>query len=263
MTSGSLKGMAPRHEAGKKGTPSRGGVAAERKSASSSNADKSVDAAIQRKASSDSGKLLNQLAYDKLKHLIITMAFRPGEYVNEAHISKTLKIGRTPVHQALNRLKHEGMVEVIPRKGVIVKAVSLNEIMEVIEVRLVNEAYCARLAASRAEDAEIAAMEAVLDEADEAVAASDVERQMMLDRHYHGLLAKAAKNEVLAELLQGLHDRSLRFWFISLRDRAHHVAVQAQHRAILAAVKARDPDAAGELISEHIQSFRQNIARFL
>jgi GntR family transcriptional regulator, rspAB operon transcriptional repressor len=255
--------LARKQGAGRKGNSSRGKVPANRNSAGSPNADTSAESSSQRKDSLGSGKLLNQLAYDKLKHLIITMAFRPGEYVNEAHISKTLRIGRTPVHQALNRLKHEGMVDVIPRKGVIVKAVSLNEILEVVEVRLVNETYCARLAASRAENAEIVAMEATLDEADEAVAASDVERQMMLDRHFHGLLAKAAKNEVLAELLQGLHDRSLRFWFISLRDRAHHVAVQAEHRAILAAVKARDPDAASAAISKHIQSFRMNVARFL
>jgi GntR family transcriptional regulator, rspAB operon transcriptional repressor len=257
MTTKASRRLADIRGTDRQGASPRGSVGAKRQSAGSAEAPQGG------KTSRDSGKLLNQLAYDKLKHLIITMAFRPGEYVNEAHISKTLKIGRTPVHQALNRLKHEGMVEVIPRKGVIVKAVSLNEIMEVIEVRLVNEAYCARLAASRAEDAEIVAMESLLDEADEAVAASDVERQMMLDRHFHGLLAKAAKNEVLAELLQGLHDRSLRFWFISLRDRAHHVAVQAEHRAILAAVKARDPEAASAAISEHIQSFRKNIARFL
>ena len=55
-----------------------------------------------------------------------------------------LKIGRTPVHQALDRLMIEGMVEVIPRKGVIVKPVSLNEVLQIIEARLINEAVMAR-----------------------------------------------------------------------------------------------------------------------
>jgi DNA-binding GntR family transcriptional regulator len=61
------------------------------------------------------------------------------EYINEAYISNMLGIGRTPVHQAFDRLMLEGMVGVIPRKGVIVKPVSLDEIMQIVEVRLLNE----------------------------------------------------------------------------------------------------------------------------
>lgn len=206
-------------------------------------------------------KPLHVLAYEKIKNQIITLHFRPGEYLNEAQVSKSLKIGRTPVHQALNRLMIEGMVAVIPRKGVIVKGVSLNDVMEIIDVRLINETYCARLAAARADDRDIAAMARILDEADKAVAASDVERQMMLDSDFHGTLSRAAKNEVLADLMRSLHDRSLRFWFISLRDASHHQAVMDQHRAILEAIRARDPDAASAAVRDHIESFRRNVAR--
>src|SRR6266849_7948115 len=90
---------------------------------------------------------LRDAAYDAIKHRIITCAFRPGEYINELQLSSMLKIGRTPVHQALDRLMMEGMVEVIPRKGVIVKPVSLHDVMQMIDVRLINETQCARLAA--------------------------------------------------------------------------------------------------------------------
>src|SRR5712672_2921568 len=76
---------------------------------------------------------LRDAAYDAIKHRIITCAFKPGEYINELQLSSILKIGRTPVHQALDRLMIEGMVEVIPRKGVIVKPVSLNEVLKIIE----------------------------------------------------------------------------------------------------------------------------------
>src|SRR5262245_40892958 len=85
---------------------------------------------------------LRDAAYDAIKHRIITCAFRPGEYINELQLSSMLKIGRTPVHQALDRLMIEGLVDVIPRKGVIVRPVSLNEVLQIIETRLVNETYC-------------------------------------------------------------------------------------------------------------------------
>lgn len=217
-----------------------------------------------RKAAAEAIKTpLHLQAYEKLKHEIITMRFRPGEYLNEAQVSKIFKIGRTPIHQAFNRLMLEGMVEVIPRRGIIVTGISLNQVMDIIDVRLVNETYCARLAAARAEQSDILDMERILSEADAAVAASDVERQMMLDREFHCTLSRAAKNTVLADLMANLHDQSLRFWFVSLRDRPHHVAVRDQHRTILEAVRARDPDAAGAAIRDHIESFRKNVARFL
>jgi DNA-binding transcriptional MocR family regulator len=90
---------------------------------------------------------LRNKAYEAIKHRIITCAFKPGEYINELQLSSVHKIGRTPVHQALDRLMVEGLVQVIPRKGVIVKPVSLNEVLQIIEVRLINEPFLARLAA--------------------------------------------------------------------------------------------------------------------
>lgn len=204
---------------------------------------------------------LHSQAYEKIKHEIITLRFRPGEYLNEAQVSKLLRIGRTPVHQALNRLMLEGMVEVIPRKGVIVKAVSLNDVLEMIDVRIINEMYCARLAVARADESNVAELTRILDESEKTVTTSDTVRQMMLDRDFHSTLARAAKNAVLAECIRTLHDRSLRFWFISLRDPVHHVAVKEEHRAILDAIKAHDPDAAADAVRNHIESFRTNVMR--
>src|SRR5580692_229521 len=105
---------------------------------------------------------LRDAAYEAIKHRIITCAFRPGEYINELQLSALLNIGRTPVHQALDRLMIEGMVEVIPRKGVIVKPVSLNEVLQIIEVRLINEPFGARLAAEHANDTDLAELGDVL-----------------------------------------------------------------------------------------------------
>jgi DNA-binding GntR family transcriptional regulator len=209
------------------------------------------------------GKALHLQAYEQLKHHIFTLHFKPGEYLNEAHLSKVLKLGRTPIHQALSRLALEGMVQVIPRKGIIVKGVSLNDVMEIIEVRLVNEMCCARLAATRREQRDIDEMKRVLAEARNENAVLDVERQMMLDRDFHLALSSAAKNQVLADILTTLHDHSLRFWFISLREREHHAAVQDQHQAILDAIIAQDPGAASKAIQNHIESFRKNVARLL
>jgi len=206
---------------------------------------------------------LRDAAYEAIKHRIITCAFKPGEYINELQLSSILKIGRTPVHQALDRLNIEGMVEVIPRKGVIVKPVSLNEVMQIIEVRLINEPQAARLAAEHASDADLVSLEDVLKRAKHWGSVRNVEKMMLLDREFHLLIARAAKNDVLTELLRSLHERSLRFWFISLNAPKQYERVLDEHGAILSAIQRRDPDKADAAMRAHIQSFRANVSQFL
>jgi len=206
---------------------------------------------------------LREVAYEAIKHRIITCAFRPGEYINELQLSALLKIGRTPVHQALDRLMVEGMVEVIPRKGVIVKPVSLNEVLQIIEVRLINEPYGARLAAEHADNADLAELADVLTRTEHWASLRNIENMMLLDREFHLLIARAAKNNVLGELLRSLHERSLRFWFISLNAPRQYQSVHREHNAILSAIRQRDPDKAETAMRGHIESFRANVSQFL
>ena len=72
-------------------------------------------------------------AYEDIKEKIITLYFLPGQYLNEAAISGLLQVGRTPVHQALQRLELEGLVEIMPRKGVVVLPDSISEIIKILE----------------------------------------------------------------------------------------------------------------------------------
>jgi len=206
---------------------------------------------------------LRDLAYEAIKHRIITCAFKPGEYVNEAHVSAGLGLGRTPVHQAIDRLMLEGMVEVIPRKGVIVKPVSRDEGMQIIETRLIVEPQGVRLAAERADETDIAALSDTLARAQQWTAVRNVEQMMLLDREFHLVLARAARNDVFADILRRLHERSLRFWFISLTAPDHHETVQQEHRVILQAIRDRDLAAAETAMRDHITSFRKNVARYL
>lgn len=205
---------------------------------------------------------LRERAYDAAKRLIITCALKPGEYVNELQLSEMLKIGRTPVHEALNRLMLEGLVEIIPRKGVIVKPISLNDVLHVIEVRLINECYCARLAADRASDQDIADLRNILERAPQWIAKRDVENLMLIDHEFHLTIARAARNDVVTDFVRSLHERSLRFWFVSLHEPGQHQVVHKQHQDVFDAIRNRDPDLAEAAMRRHIEAFRTNICRF-
>ena len=202
---------------------------------------------------------LLETAYEKIKQQITACEFRPGDYLNEAELSERLGIGRTPVHQAIDRLMIEGLVQVMPRKGIIVTPVSLDDVLQTIEVRLLNECHCARLAAERASESEVRTLDDILARAEAELSRRDAERLMRLDREFHGAIAQISRNGVLADILGRLHDKSLRFWILSLNTPGHHARVHTQHLAILDAIRAHDPLAAEQTMRDHIEDFRRNL----
>lgn len=201
-------------------------------------------------------------AYDAIKHRITTVAYAPGAALNEMQVSEELGIGRTPVHQALHRLAQEGLVDVLPRKGVMVRPVSLDEIAHIIEVRLVNEPYCAAQAARRATQASLEEPKKILEAAQfELDIGNGVGELMRLDRRFHAWISATAGNPVLAEIVKQLQDRAARFWFLSLSESEHPWRVQEEHTEILRAIAARDETRAAEKARIHIESFRNTILR--
>ncbi|HWW47321.1 MAG TPA: GntR family transcriptional regulator [Xanthobacteraceae bacterium] len=204
---------------------------------------------------------LKEQAYEAIKHRIITCAFKPGEELSENAVAAMLNFGRTPVHQAFDRLHTEGLVNVQPRKGIVVRPIDLGEVIDIIETRILNEAYAARLAAERASSAEIVAIRDALARSEKVTQEGNVEGMMLLDREFHRLIARAANNFALSDILLRLHERSLRLWFMSLADTQHQASVQDQHREICEAISHRDPDAADAAMREHINSFRRNVLK--
>ncbi len=178
---------------------------------------------------------LREQAYLEIKRRINRLEYRPGAYLNEAQISRQLKIGRTPVHQAVNRLMLEGLVQVMPRKGVVVQSISLEQVLNILKARLVSEPYCTGLAAERATSQEIARMQDLLASAGPLIPARDREKLMNLDRAFHRLISDTAHNSVVAGILTMLHERSLRFWFIAFGDDLQLRRINDEHHAVLAA----------------------------
>ncbi|MEQ1935422.1 MAG: GntR family transcriptional regulator [Fimbriimonadaceae bacterium] len=202
---------------------------------------------------------LRDVAYEEIKRRIITLAYQPGAYVNEAQICQDLGIGRTPVHMALERLANDGMIDILPRKGAIVRSVSLDEINSIIEARLFNEPAAARLAAERA--TEVERLKVIAKEAHSRTHRRDIEGLMQLDRDFHSTIADATRNRVLAQILKSLHERALRLWFISLSDKKRQEKVADEHDDILAAIASKNGDRAERVMREHIVSFSQVISR--
>lgn len=198
---------------------------------------------------------LSEEAYRTLKWKILRMELAPGSFLNELELASSTGFGRSPIHQALHRLQHDGLVEIRPRKGVLVRTWSPQHIRDLIETRVPVEVAAVRLAAERATDAEIKSMQALLATGPRMIAESDRDGLLRLDQEFHRLLVTASRNPVLAEVAKSLHQRSTLLWFVPISDKQEYEVVQAQHEGILAAVRARDPAAAAAAMRAHLTGF--------
>jgi len=215
----------------------------------------------ERAVNEESGLSLNEQAYRRFKQALVTLSYKPGEYLNTAQVMNDLAMGRTPINQAIHRLSNEGLLQIIPRKGVMVSPLSVDDALELIEVRLANEMLCMRLASSRISAQDIASLEAINQQIEVATQQRDRDGMMLLDNQFHQQLAKIAGNKMLMDILSVLHAQAQRFWASSLSKEGHMQEVIEEHRAIINALAAQDAQAAADAAEVHILSFRHALLR--
>src|ERR1700681_2417408 len=97
--------------------------------------------------SADSARSQSEEAYLRIRERIVSLDMRPGSVVNESRLREELKIGRTPIREALQRLARESLVRSVPHRGTFVTDVNITDLARITEVRVVLEAHAARLAA--------------------------------------------------------------------------------------------------------------------
>lgn len=200
---------------------------------------------------------LNELAYLRFKQQLITLRYKPGEYLNTAQVMGDLQMGRTPINQAIHRLATEGLLQIIPRKGVMVSPLSIDDALELIEVRLVNETFCLQLASQKVKAVQIVQLRLINQRIAQASQERDREQMMLLDREFHQVLADIAANGRLSDILSIIHAQAQRFWATTLSREVHMREVIAEHEEIIAALESGDQTRAAEAARAHIFSFKQ------
>lgn len=204
---------------------------------------------------------LADMAYTAIKENILKLYFLPGQYLNEGALCALLKVGRTPVHQALQRLQHEGLVEIMPRKGVIVQPGSIAEILKILDSRATVEADLARNAAARITPDTAVELRELARTGVYKKTASQLEDFIEADRVFHSKFAELAENPVLSDIARSLHERSIRYWYLHLWQTFDGRATGDEHAAIADAIAAGDGEGAASALRAHIESLRARLLR--
>lgn len=195
---------------------------------------------------------LVEAAYQAIRARILDNVWSPGYQALEQALALELGMSRTPVREALIRLKNEGLVEVVPRHGMRVAAVSPADMKEIYEILTSLEAMAAELVAKRRPSpAELAPLEKATRDMGRALRKEDLDAWARADERYHRQLVELCGNRRLAAVVYNYWDRAHRARMFTLRLRPKPTASTAEHLAVVDAIRRGDAVAARELHRQH------------
>jgi DNA-binding GntR family transcriptional regulator len=189
---------------------------------------------------------LTEQAYRLLEEQIVTLRLKPGEFVSEYALAESLAIGRTPIREALQRLAREGLVVILPRKGILVSETDPRKQLLVLEVRRELERLLARLGSQRASDEQRERFREIADGMDRAARTNDDVAFMRLDRELNLLISEAAHNDYATRAMRQLHGHSRRFWYLHYKQAADLPLCARLHASQARAIAGGDAKRAAE-----------------
>ena len=206
---------------------------------------------------------LSEQAYSRIRSMIITLDLEPGSLISESALMSTLKMGRTPIREALRSLANEKLIEVYPRRGMFVSRVDVANLSQLSETRAVLEIKAAELAAQRSTAADQVITKNLIEEINAIKGDLDMPTLIGLDQRIHHHIYQCTHNEFLAAALDNYYAHALRIWFMAL-DRVEHLAdAIIEHRALLEAIASNNPKAATKAMKEHVEGFESEIRKSL
>jgi DNA-binding GntR family transcriptional regulator len=198
-------------------------------------------------------------AYEVILSTILRGQAAPGTPLSVPDLSRRLGISRSPVREAIFLLERDGVVVSVPHKGAVVAGGNPDDLRELYELREVLEGLAARLAATNMTDADLQELEQCVLRHDAAVKKGDFEAHITEDLAFHATVHRLSQNLRLIESLGRLQMqiRLVLFWTASQPGNPRRAL--KEHKAILGALKKRDPDLSEKVTREHIRRVRKTL----
>lgn len=190
--------------------------------------------------------------FQGVEEQIATGQLKDGEKLDEASLAERFQVSRTPVREALLQLVGSGLATQIPKRGCFVKAPSFREMIEMFEVMSELEGMCARLAARRISDQQLAALKSANKGCEEAIQASDSDLYYHKNVEFHECIYTACGNGFLANETRSLRRRLQSFRRLQLRVRGRMPQSLNEHFEIIEAIEKGDADKADLISRQHV-----------
>jgi DNA-binding GntR family transcriptional regulator len=198
-------------------------------------------------------------AYLELKQRIVSLDFAPGSTIREVDLQQQLGLGRTPLRDALQRLAHDGLLRIYPRRAIVVPKLGLAEVRQLFEARSAVEPAAAALAAERLTPADAQTLEALATRLAGMRDQPDVDGFLQADQAFHRAVAGFCRNALLTEYID--HLQTLNLWLWNMYFDSHPVrrADLFAHEPIVDALLRANARSAEVAMREHITGSKEQL----
>jgi GntR family transcriptional regulator, rspAB operon transcriptional repressor len=200
-----------------------------------------------------SGGSAREQVYVALREAIVSAELEPGRRLSENELADALGVSRTPVREALGRLRDERLVAIVPQLGTFVTLISTDAVADAAFVREALECSAIRLATEQATERDLEELQANLAAQDRAEASSDTEAFDRLDEALHRTLCELSGREIVWSLSRRANGHLDRVRRLSLPEPGYLGEMVSEHRAVVAAVAKHDADGAEAALRHHLR----------
>jgi DNA-binding GntR family transcriptional regulator len=201
----------------------------------------------------------SEQAYQRLRDQILTLSLKPGTMLDEATLTKSLGLGRTPVREAIQRLALEQLVVAHPGHTPYVAPIDLRDLPQIFEWRCLIEREAVGLACRRITPEQVQACQEIIRRQAELSAQRNFTGAVRCDYEFHNQLAAATGNQLLLRAVAQVNRLSLRLWYVSFVHGGPLGDAPVQHQEILEKVAQGQVEAAQSAMVSHIEAFRRRL----
>jgi len=204
------------------------------------------------------GISLTEQAYGRIEELIVTLQIPPGQAISEGELCELSGFGRAPVRGAIQRLSQQHLINILPRRGMIVTDINVETQLSLLELRRELERMMVRAAARRRTSEEQFQFGELASAMERAAESDDEEAFLALDKAFNALVGQACRNPFAQSAMEQWNPLSRRFWFHHHRQVGDLPRMAALHADIAWAVGAGEPDEAGrasDVLLSYLTSF--------
>jgi DNA-binding GntR family transcriptional regulator len=202
---------------------------------------------------------LAEQAYNQLRQEILTCSLLPGQVVSEREFARKYAMSKTPVREAFTQACHNGLMQRLPGRGYLVSPITIRDIKDLFDLRLILETAAAERAARNPSLVDLALLKELSTVSYNLGEPNSQAQFLQTNRDFHVALAKAADNRRLEGLLADLLNEMERLFYLGLRLRESGEEMRREHQEVIAALEASDPDKMREVLTRQIQASRERI----
>ena len=201
---------------------------------------------------------IREIAYEVLKHAIVTGEIPAGERIVETDYADRLHISRTPLREALRKLERDGLVEYVMRRGVVVRAFTIADVDEIYTIRNALEMLTLPAIVKNVAEGDIRSLKEMLNQMDAALRENSIEKLSTLSRAFHSQIMHISSQPRILRVIESQDEYITRFSAMSIAQESRRLEAHQEHHQIVGCLEKRDLPRLQALMQKHIERSKEN-----